>query len=90
MTVFDRAWDVVKNIPTDIANDPLVVPMEKYGNPRPFVRMDRDFRAWLYENRYPVDDDFAQLDFMQQMQVLLAYRVQQGAGREREFMEDMQ
>ena len=88
---FERAWEVVKMIPTDIANDPLVVPMGKHGNSRPYVNgMDREFRAWLYENRYPADDDFAQLDFMQQMQILLAYRVQKGANKEKEFLEGME
>ena len=84
------AWEIVKMIPTDIANDPLVVPMGKHGNSRPFVRIDRDFRAWLYENRYPADDDFAQLGCKLQMPILLAYRVQQGANKEKEFLEGME
>lgn len=86
MTAFDTAWDLLKSIPTDIVNDPLVYVAP--DNSHRFVRQDRDFRSWLYENGYPTDDDFLQLDFMQQMQVLFHYRVQQGASKEQSFMED--
>mgnify|MGYP001169101109 FL=1 len=86
MTVFDIAWDLMKSIPMDIMNDPLVYVAP--DNSHRFVRQDRDFRSWLYENGYPADDDFLQLDFMQQIQVLFHYRVQQGASKEQSFMED--
>ena len=86
MSAFDTAWGLVKAIPTDIMNDPLVyvAPDNSYR----FVRQDAPFRAWLYASGYPADDDFLQLDFMQQMQVLFHYRVQQGASKEQSFMED--
>lgn len=78
-------WDLMKSIPTDITNDPLIYTAP---NGYRFVRQDRDFRAWLKMMGYPSDDDFAQLDFMQQVQVLFHYRVQQGSERERSFMEE--
>ncbi len=86
MTAFDRAWGLVKSIPTDIMNDPLVY-ISPDGRHR-MVRLERDFRSWLYKMGYPTDDDFAQLDFMQQIQALFHYRVQQGVEKEQSFMED--
>lgn len=85
---FEDAWAIMKSIPTDIMNDPLV-----YISPDGMiktVRLERPFRKWLYESGYPTDDDFAQLDFMQKMQILFHYRVQQGASKEQSFMEDNQ
>jgi len=85
-SAFEQGWDLVKSIPTDIMNDPLV-----YISPdgrHKMVRLERDFRSWLYEMGYPTDDDFSQLDFMQQMQILFHFRVQQGASKEQSFMED--
>ena len=84
MTAFDTAWDLLKVNPLDPMNDPLVYIS---GDIR-LVRQDRDFRNWLRSSGYPVDDDFAQLDFMQQMQLLFHYRVQQGNERDRSFVED--
>tara|TARA_Y100001937_G_scaffold13467_3_gene17753 strand:+ start:1097 stop:2581 length:1485 start_codon:yes stop_codon:yes gene_type:complete len=82
----EDVWALMKSIPTDIMNDPLV-----YISPDGMiktVRLERPFRKWLYESGYPTDDDFAQLDFIQKMQILFHYRVQQGASKEQSFMED--
>ena len=66
MTVFDRAWALVKGI----EDDPLVRERQGYR----YVTQDRDFMGWLRENRWPVGDDFAQLPFREQRKILSIYR----------------
>tara|TARA_R110002012_G_scaffold303006_1_gene504557 strand:- start:1355 stop:1924 length:570 start_codon:yes stop_codon:yes gene_type:complete len=66
VSVFEQAWFLVKGI----EDDPLVWREGGYAS----VTQDRDFRKWLRENRWPVDDDFAQIPFSEQLKVLSIYR----------------
>ncbi len=77
---FHRAWGLVKGI----EDDPLVYQHQGHS----FVRQDRDFRKWLRENRWPVDDDFLQVPFSEQLKILSIYRNLQRNNPDSEMNDD--